>query len=120
MRFPILFDSWYRVLSQVLLLSPSRSFVDVMNDAVECRMGWGFRARFPVSAVERAERVSERPLSRGVHGFAGRWLVNGSADGLVAIDLAPAQTARVLGVPVRLTRLLVSVAEPDALIARLA
>jgi len=75
-------------------------------------MGWAFRAHFPQSAVANATR-------RGVHGFAGRWLVNGSGDGILAIDLAATQRARVLGVPVRLRQLLVSVNDPDALAAQL-
>ena len=82
-------------------------------------MGWAFRAHFPQSAVANATRVRNKPLSRGVHGFAGRWLVNGSGDGILAIDLAATQRARVLGVPVRLRQLLVSVNDPDALAAQL-
>lgn len=82
-------------------------------------MGWAFRACFPQSAVTKTARTEKRPLSRGVHGFAGRWLVNGSGDGILAIDLAPPQRGRVLGIPVRLRQLLVSVDEPESLADRL-
>lgn len=54
-------------------------------------------------------------MSRGVHGAAGRWLVNGSGEGILAIDFEPVQRAYVLGIPVRLRQLLVSVEEPDGL-----
>ena len=118
-RVPIRFERWYRLLSSALLLPPSASYVEIRNGDVECRMGWAFRALFPRSAVANAARIEQKPLSRGVHGFAGRWLVNGSGDGILAIDLAVPQRARVLGVPVRLRQLLVSVDDPDGLASRL-
>lgn len=114
-RFPIRFERWYRAVSRGLFLLPSDSYVEVRDDDVECRMGWAFRATFRRAAVARTARVARKPVSRGVHGFAGRWLVNGSAAPILAIDLEPAQRARVLGVPVTLRQLLVSVDDPDAL-----
>jgi hypothetical protein len=118
-RFPIRFERWYGVLSSALLLRPSDSYVEVRDAEVECRMGWAFHARFSRSAVSRAQRLEQKPLSRGVHGFAGRWLVNGSGDRILAIDFEPTQRARVLGLPVRLRQLLVSVENPEALANRL-
>jgi hypothetical protein len=117
--FPIRFDGWYRLLSSVVLIRPSRSYAVVRAQDVEVRMDWAFRARFARSAVVAAATAQIRPLSRGVHGFAGGWLVNGSARGLVSIDLDPTQSARVLGFPVRLRRLVISVERPDALAAAL-
>ncbi len=118
-RFPIGFDSWYGVLSSALLLSPSSSYVEVGDGQVVVRMGWGFSARFPVTAVIKTSRLEPRPISRGVHGWNGRWLVNGSGEGIVVIDLDPVQAGRVLGFPVRLRQLMVSVANPDGLRAAL-
>jgi hypothetical protein len=112
LRFPIRFESWYRLLSSVLLLAPSDSYVEVGDGGVECRMGWAFRARFPRSAVASTNRLDRKPLSRGVHGFGGRWLVNGSGDGILVINLEPSQRGRVVGIPVRLRELLVSVDDP--------
>jgi hypothetical protein len=114
-RFPIRFDAAYRVLSSVLLLPPSASFVEVDERNVTVRMGWAFRACFPCSAVASISRFERTPLSRGVHGFAGRWLVNGSGQGILAFELEPRQRGWVLGFPVQLRQLLVSVVEPDAL-----
>ena len=51
--------------------------------------------------------------------FGGRWLVNGSGRGILSIQLHPAQRAYVMGVPVRLRELLVSVHEPSSLAAAL-
>jgi len=116
-RFPILFDGWYRILSLAVLLPPSDSFVEVEGDEVRVEMGWAFRARFPRSAVAATEDVRGSSWCRGVHGFAGRWLVNGSGRGILTIHLSPTQRGRVLGFPVRLRELMVSVADPAALAA---
>jgi hypothetical protein len=119
-RLPIRFDPWYGVLSTGLFLQPASSFVEVNGDEVRVRMAWAFRARFPRTAVRAAVPYERRPpLSRGVHGFAGRWLVNGSGEGIVSLHLEPRQTAYVLGFPVRLRELLVSVEDPPGLIAAL-
>src|SRR5258707_2040596 len=87
-RFPIRFEPWYRVLSSTLLLLPSDSYVEVSDGSVEVRMGWAFRASLPRASIARARRLESAPLSRGVHGFAGRWLVNGSGDRVLVIDFA--------------------------------
>ncbi len=118
-RFQIRFDRAYRGLSTVLLLLPSDSFVAVSGDEVRARMGWGFRARFPRSAVVSVAQYDRKPLSRGVHGWAGRWLVNGSGEGIVSIALEPAQRGYVMGFPVRLNTLLVSVEDPAGLMSAL-
>lgn len=118
-RFPIRFDAWYRVLSSALLLPPSESYLDVSDDTITVRMGWAFDARFSRAAIAKASRCAKAPLSRGVHGFAGRWLVNGAGDRILELELQPPQRARVLGVPVRLRQLLVSVDDPEGLARKL-
>lgn len=118
-RFPIRFDQGYKLLSAALLIHPSRSFVEVEGGEVRVRMAWGFRARFPRSSVTSASESRKEPLSRGVHGFAGRWLVNGSGRGIVSIELEPRQRGYVMGFPVRLRQLLVSVEDPIALMKAL-
>jgi len=118
-RFPIRFEHLYGRFSSLLLLPPASSYVEIDGDRVEARMSWSFQARFPLSAVASARERREFVLSRGVHGGAGRWLVNGSGKGLVSIALRPEQRARVLGWPVRLRELIVSVEDPAALIKAL-
>ena len=118
-RFPISFDRWYGVFSSLLGLPPSTAYVELDGAQVEVRMGWAFRSRFPRSAVASASTLDIRPLSRGVHGFGGRWLVNGSGRGILSIHLNPVQRAYLMGVPVRLRELLVSVTEWPALAAAL-
>jgi hypothetical protein len=118
-RFQISFDPWYRVVSAALLLAPSDSFVEVGGGEVRVRMAYGFRATFPRSAVVSVTPYRRKPLSRGVHGFAGRWLVNGSGSGIVSIALEPGQRGYVLGFPVKLRQLLVSLEDPSGLLEAL-
>jgi hypothetical protein len=115
MHFPIRFEKLYGLLSTVLLIPPSSSWVDVSSGDVEVRMGWAFHAKFPLSAVKGSLEGGTAHLTRGVHGLAGRWLVNGAGDGLVTLSLNPAQRGRVLGIPVSLRELTVSVTEPGEL-----
>jgi hypothetical protein len=120
-RFPIEFEAPYALLSRALLIFPSDSYVEVAGNQVLVRMGWAFQATFDRSRVARTNSLGKRiHLTRGVHGWAGRWLVNGAGDGILAIDLEPRQRAYVLGFPVSLRQLQVSVEDPRALAAALA
>lgn len=110
--FPIRFDPPYALLSRLLLIAPADSSLEIDGPEVRVRMAWSFRSVFPRSAVVSAKELGRRPLSRGVHGFAGRWLVNGSGDGILDIELRPPQRAWVLGFPIRLRHLLVSFDAP--------
>lgn len=113
-RFPIRFGSWYRRLSSALFLGPSESYVEIVGDEVRVQMSWAFRMRFPRAAVRSVAPFEGPVLSRGVHGFGKRWLVNGSGDGIVSLQLEPAQRATTMGIPVSVQELLVSVEEPGA------
>jgi len=119
LRFPIRFGRAYRILSTALLIAPSDSYVELEGDEVRVRMAWIFRARFPRASVVAASRYRGRPLSRGVHGFAGRWLVNGSGQGIVSLVLAPPPRAWSMVFPLRLSELLVSLEDPEGLLAAL-
>jgi hypothetical protein len=118
-RFPIRFDRWYEALSRALFISPSDSYVAIDGGHVTVRMAWAFEASFPCQAIARATPFDRQPVSRGVHGWRGRWLVNGSGVGILRIELSPGQRARVLGVPVGLRELLVSVDDPARLASAL-
>lgn len=113
------FDLFSKVLMWPLGMGPGVSHVDVGPDEVVARMGWGFHAVVPRSSIRAVERRQGFVLSRGVHGWRGRWLVNGSTRGLVTITIDPAVRARVVGFPVRLRELIVSMEQPDALVEAL-
>ena len=119
-HFPIRFEPAYAGLSTALFILPSSSYVDVTDREVTVRMGWAFRARFDRAHVTAAAPSGKSVwLTRGVHGWAGRWLVNGAGDGILRIDLDPPQRGYVMGFPVRLRQLLVSVDDPYAVAAEL-
>jgi len=100
-------------------IGPKRSRIDVDDDTVTVRMGWAFRATIARSAIVRAEPYTGKVWAWGVHGWRGRWLVNGSSEGLVALEIDPAQPARTLGIPVRLRDLMVGVEDVPGFTAAL-
>ena len=53
-QFPILFDTWYGVVSTALFLPPASSFVDVTDEEIRVQMGWAFQSHFPKTAVTLA------------------------------------------------------------------
>ena len=98
---------------------PRASSVRIDGDRLRVRMGWSFRADIPLASITSVEPFKGLAGGIGVHGWRGTWLVNGSARGIVSIQIDPPERARVLGLPVRLRTLQVSVEEPEALIAAL-
>lgn len=117
--FPIRYGV-FRPLLSVLGMGPRFSSVDVDHDHVRVRMGWSFQAEIPLRSITAAKASSGLVGGIGVHGWRGRWLVNGATSGLVTLEIDPPARARVLGVPVRLRALRVSVESPDGLLAALA
>jgi hypothetical protein len=109
-----------RPLLSVLGMGPGLSGVDVTGDELRVQMGWAFHSRIPLGSVRHAE-PSVHPIwgGWGVHGWNGRWLVNGSSHGMVRLDIDPAGKALVCGVPARLRTLYIGLEDPDGLLARL-
>jgi hypothetical protein len=107
------------LLFRLLGMGPSRSGVWVGHESVRVAMGWGFRAEFPRRAVSEIGPDSAAVTGWGVHGWRGRWLVNGSSAGLVRLEIEPVAKAWVTGVPVQLRTLRLSLELPDGLTAML-
>ena len=120
MEFAIRFDRFSRLLMAPLGMGARRSRLTIEGGTVHVRMGWGFRATFPREAITAAEPARPVLITRGAHGWRGKWLVNGARDGLVHLTLDPVQRAYVMGVPVRLAHLIVSIDDPDGLLRVLA
>ena len=119
MTFAIRYTGINRPLLRLLGLGPSRSGVKVEDEGVTVRMGWAFLACFPRSSVRSIAHDHRRVWEWGVHGWRGRWLVNGSSSGLVRIELEPPQRGRTMLFPLRLEVLRVFVERPDDLVAAL-
>ena len=117
-RFPIRFTGLSRAMI-ALGLSPSRSWVEVGDDLLRVRMSWAFSLDAPLVNIRDARPDTGRVGGWGVHGWRGRWLVNGSSSGLVRIDLSPPVRGRMGPIPIGIRQLRVSVEDPDGLVAAL-
>ncbi|MCX6519044.1 MAG: hypothetical protein NTZ21_00105 [Actinobacteria bacterium] len=113
-RFEIVHRGPYRWLG--VALGARSAAVEVDDVRIVVTYGPWFRAEVPRDAVASVTLDERRTISRGVHGWRGRWLVNGAGDGLVRIFFEPEQRARTIGFRVRLVELVVNVADPAALI----
>ena len=111
------YERWYIPLSVAVGLGPKRSELRVEAGTLHVKMGWAFDAHIPLASITSAERAHDRVLTMGVHYSRGRWLVNGSGKGLVALTIEPPVDAKAVTRSVSLRELWVSVTDPDALIA---
>ena len=120
-RFAISYDktAWLATLSGV---GPNSSGVEVDTGQVRVRMGRAFRLDIPRDQIRSVGR-SQVKLggTRGVHRWPGRWLVNGSAQGLVDVVIdPPCRTERGLStmfLRAKVRVLTLSLAEPDRFMA---
>jgi hypothetical protein len=117
MRFTISYNTFLRPLLGILGLGPRWSRVDVADGVITVRMGWAFSARIPVSDVATASQTNGPVFGWGVHVWRGRWLVNGSSQGIVTLSLEPRSKARAVGIPVRPRQLSVSLEDPTGFLA---
>lgn len=89
------------------------------DESLRVRMGFSFRAEIPRPSIKSVNPFSGLALGIGVHGWRGQWLVNGSTRSLVTIEIDPPAPAKVLGIPVRLRILQVSIESPEQFMAAL-
>ena len=90
------------------------------DEQLTVRYGIGFSARIPRSSLGPPTRHEGRVGGWGAHGWRGRWLVNGSSHGIVVLPVDPPQRAHVLGWPISLRELAMSLDDPDGFLAALA
>lgn len=120
MKFAFRYNGPSGALLRALGLGPRFSSIELADDTLAVHMGWGFRTRIPRASIAAVAPSTLRTISRGAHGWRGRWLVNGSGKGLVAITIDPPVRAYTLGFPLRLRELTLSVDAPGELIEALA
>jgi hypothetical protein len=81
-------------------------------------MGWAFDATIPLASIASAKPSTRRVFGWGVHRApGGGWLVNGSSRGLVDLVIVPPVSAKAVRKSIELSKLTLSVDDPDALIA---
>jgi hypothetical protein len=117
-RFPIRFSRLNKAMV-VLGILPSRCAVEVDDSEVRVRMSWAFRLTVPRTSVAGTSRDHGRIWGWGAHGWRGEWLVNGSSQGIVRIDVDPPAAGRTTGFPIEVRVLRVAVEDPEGLISAL-
>jgi hypothetical protein len=90
--------------------------VELGEDELSVGMGAGFRSVLPLADVRSARDTRPLLFGWGVHGWAARWAVIGSAHGVVRLDLVRTAHGTVYGVPVRVRTLWISLEDPDGLL----
>lgn len=105
-----------RVLLAVLLVRPH---VEVTPTSLMVSLGWSFRVAVPRASVREVAAVPWRRLSIGAHGWRGRWLVNTASGPLVRVTVEPAVHGRLIGVPIRIRELTLSIDDVDAFLTDL-
>ena len=111
------YERWFLPFSVPLGLGPKRSEVRIEDGTLHLRFGWGFRTEIPLTSIKDAKPNNDRVYAWGAHGWRGRWLVNGSSKDIAELTIDPPARAYVLGAPIKLQTLYVSVTDPQALIA---
>ena len=107
-RFPIKYQKPWSWLLISVLVPPRLGYLEIDGNTIRVRMSYAFRARFTRADISEV-RANRTVLSIGVHGWRGRWLVNGAHRPIARITFALPMRARVLGFAVQLRELLVSV-----------
>ena len=120
MKFGFSYGGPSRVLLTALGCGHRFSSIEVDDTTLRVRLGWAFRATIPRPAITGAAPDTRRPISRGAHGWRGRWLVNGAGRDLVTITVDPPARGWCTGVPIRIRELTLSVDAPAELIEALA
>lgn len=117
-RFPILFTGANRTMSWIGIRR-SKCAVELSDGRISVRFSWAFHADLSRASLAGVGRDHHKVGGWGVHGWRGAWLVNGSAHGLVRMTFDPPGRGRLLGFPVTVRRLRVSLEEPEAFLAAL-
>jgi hypothetical protein len=118
-RFDLRYSNGNRIFMGLIGIGPRWSGVELGEADLRVRMGWGFRARIPLANVERVGTADRPFFAWGVHGWRGRWLVNGSSEGIVAVEIDPPVRGWAMCFPLRLRTVYVSLTDPEAFVSAL-
>jgi hypothetical protein len=120
-RFPIAISPWLRPFLYLFGATRERAWLDVDRDSVEVQFSW-YRISIPRSSIVVAE-PGRWPFWGGIGWRTNLRDVIGLIGGLgpaVRIEIDPPIPTRLVGIPVRLRELYVTVENPDGLPALLA
>ena len=117
---PFAYRSWLRPLFTVLGAGPKRTRVSVDGATMRVELGLLFTCSVPLAAVEQARPSRTSWWAVGAHtNLRGTWIINTDVGPAVDVTLARPLRGRTLGVPVKVRRLILGVAEPDRLLEQL-
>jgi hypothetical protein len=109
-RIPIKYSKVWSWLLTIALIPRRFSYIEIDGGTIRVRMSYAFRAKFTRDDI--SDVSAHRPIvSVGVHGWRGRWIVNGANRPIARITLALPVRARVVGVGVTVREILVSVGD---------
>src|SRR5579884_1920498 len=118
-RYPMRLDTVWRPLLALLGGTQANSYVDVTEDSVRFRFGWGFDETVPRADIAGASRASW-PMLGGIGWrlwLGGTIGLIGSLDGIVEVRLRSAKRMRAAFIPWRCRRIVVSLLDPDGFVA---
>jgi hypothetical protein len=121
-NFTMSFSEWMRILMAPMVAGPRHCHVTLSADRLDVRMGmggWAFAASIHRSSIVDVRKVDRRVWGWGAHGWGGRWLVNGSSEGLVQLTIDPPEHGRCMVFAVKLKQLTLSLDDPDGFVAAL-
>ena len=119
-RFAIARSRWWRPLLALFGGTAARSYVTVNDDGCVARFGFN-RIALPHEHIAAAE-VGKWPWYGGIGwrtNFKDTLGLIGTRDGVVLITLAAPVRTRLLKIPITVTKLYVSVEDPQGVIAAL-
>jgi hypothetical protein len=119
MRFDIAYGRVAPLLKAVAMSSKS-AYAELDDDTLTVKMGWSFSAKIPLESITAIEALDTKVISIGVHGWRGRWLVNGKGDQLVRITIDPSVNAKAVQYPVKLKVSSLSLDDVDGFVAAVA
>lgn len=112
-RFSFRYDRWVGWILGLFASGRSVSRVLVGPDEVDVRLGIAFSGKIPRSSIVSLSSWRGSVWGWGAHGWRGRWLVNGSSKGIVVLNIEPPAQGRVIGFPVKVKELAVSLEDPE-------
>jgi len=122
MRFAMRLDPTWQPFLWLVGVLPGNAYVELAGDMVRISFGL-FRYRFRRANVVAARAVGRASLFKlgiGIHGnLVSGLAINGSLDGLVELQLQPPRRFWVLFIPMRVSRLFLSLKDPDAFVQAL-
>jgi hypothetical protein len=121
MRYAMRLDPVWRLVLALFVGTPSRSYVEIGEQAVRFRFGWPFDETVPLDQIAGVAPTTW-PFLGGIGwriATRGRIGLIGSLRGVVEVQLRAPRRVRLLAIPLRCRGIVVSLEDPDRFVAAL-